>query len=595
VSKSEFPTSVLGFYWHFLKQKKVAFWGIILCVAFSSLREGFSPYFIKLIIDGVQQASLVESRLTEFPYVPYYILTPLVLYLIIQFLNEWLQVAVDAITRQLIPWLKAQMRQTLFERAQEHSPRYFQDNFSGVIGSRISQIAMITDTMRHIFIWDLLSPFCRLLFIIGIMFYENYIYGSFIVIWLIIFFSIILAMMPKISKSSEDFAHDQNKVNGFLIDSLSNIFSVKYYARSNHEMTALLKIMDNERHKDKKLQWNLLVQRIFMRNSTTIVIGIMLFLMVYGWYQGQVTAGLFAMTMMLSLQLGYSANSMGSGIMTSFSQFGQLREALNLINEPIEINNLKNSQKLITSKGALSFEKLDFEYKNQDTIFNDFNLEIPAQQKIGVVGPSGAGKSTLVSLLLRFYDLKSGTIKIDDQDISKITQNSLRHSVAVIPQDTSLFHRTLMDNIRYGRLDASDEDVIEAAKRAHAHEFIIELPLGYDTMVGERGMKLSGGQRQRIAIARAILKGAPILILDEATSALDSESERLIQDSLKTLMEGKTVIAIAHRLSTIAHLDRFIVMDHGRIVQDGTHEELKKQDGLYAKLWNMQSGGFLGE
>ena len=220
-------------------------------------------------------------------------------------------------------------------------------------------------------------------------------------------------------------------------------------------------------------------------------------------------------------------------------------------------------------------------------------LEIPAGQRIGLIGPSGAGKSTLINLVQRFFDVQSGQILIDGQNIAAVTQNSLRRNIAVIPQDTSLFHRTIMENIRYGRLDASDEDVMDAAEKAYAKEFIDLLPEGFDTYVGERGVKLSGGQRQRIAIARAILKDSPILILDEATSALDSESEKQIQAALKDLMAGKTVIAIAHRLSTINHLDRLIVMHEGEIVQDGTHAELLETDGIYKKLWMMQSGGFL--
>ena len=216
-------------------------------------------------------------------------------------------------------------------------------------------------------------------------------------------------------------------------------------------------------------------------------------------------------------------------------------------------------------------------------------------QHIGLIGPSGAGKSTLINLLLRYFDPQTGKILINRQNIADVTQNSLRANIAVIPQDTSLFHRTLMENIRYGRLDASDSEVMDAAQKAHAHEFISQLSDGYETLVGERGIKLSGGQRQRIAIARAILKNAPILILDEATSALDSESEKLIQESLSELMNGKTVIAIAHRLSTIAYLDRLIVMDQGKIIEDGSHNDLLKENGLYAKLWNMQSGGFLVE
>ena len=263
----------------------------------------------------------------------------------------------------------------------------------------------------------------------------------------------------------------------------------------------------------------------------------------------------------------------------------------------IDVQDEPESKPLAVGEGAIDFENVSFDYGGQDkgqAVFKDLSLHVKPGEKIGLIGPSGAGKSTLVSLLLRLFDLQKGRITIDGQDISEVTQESLREYVALIPQDTSLFHRSLYENIHYGDLEADRNAVEDAARKAHADEFIEALEEGYETIVGERGIKLSGGQRQRIAIARAILKDAPILVLDEATSALDSESEKLIQEGLEALMEGKTVIAIAHRLSTIAHLDRLIVMDQGQIVEQGSHEELLKQKGLYARLWNMQSGGFLG-
>jgi|TARA_R110002126_G_scaffold13118_1_gene55812 ATP-binding cassette subfamily B protein len=260
------------------------------------------------------------------------------------------------------------------------------------------------------------------------------------------------------------------------------------------------------------------------------------------------------------------------------------------------IKNRADAADLSVSEGRIHFDHIAFEYSEGHSIIHALNFDIKPHQKVGLIGGSGAGKTTLVKLLMRFYDVKAGALRIDGQDIRDVTLESLRENVAIIPQDISLFNHSVLDNIRYGRMAARDEEVVEAAKKAYAHDFIEGLPDGYDTLVGERGVKLSGGQRQRIAIARAILKDAPILVLDEATSALDSESERLIQESLKELMEGKTVLAIAHRLSTINHLDRLIIMNEGKIVEDGSHEELlKNQQGLYAKLWQMQSGGFVGK
>ncbi len=254
-----------------------------------------------------------------------------------------------------------------------------------------------------------------------------------------------------------------------------------------------------------------------------------------------------------------------------------------------------DAKPLVVTKGHIKFEQVTFYYKEDNSLFEQLDVEIQAGTKVGLVGASGSGKTTFVNLILRFFDVESGRILIDGQDIAQVTQDSLHEQIAMIPQDTSLFHRSLMENIRYGRLEATDQEVIEAAKRAHCHEFISSLPEGYHTLVGERGIKLSGGQRQRIAIARAMLKNAPILVLDEATSALDSVTEKYIQVALSSLMQGRTVIVIAHRLSTLAEMDRILVFDQGHIIEDGNHPTLLAKQGHYAKLWHMQAGGFLLE
>jgi len=283
-----------------------------------------------------------------------------------------------------------------------------------------------------------------------------------------------------------------------------------------------------------------------------------------------------------------------------FENIGTVQDGMNTISRPNVISDSPNAQPLIVSAGNIQFEHVSFHYGKGSGVIDDFSLTIKPGEKVGLVGRSGAGKSTLVNLLLRFHDLESGRILIDDQDISLVTQESLRENIGVVTQDTSLLHRSIRENILYGKPDASESDMIEAATQARAHEFIPELSdsrgrHGYDAHVGERGIKLSGGQRQRIAIARVLLKNAPILIMDEATSALDSEVEAAIRENLNTLMQGKTVIAIAHRLSTIAALDRLVVVDKGRIVEEGTHTSLVAQRGLYAQLWARQSGGFLAE
>jgi ATP-binding cassette subfamily B protein len=275
--------------------------------------------------------------------------------------------------------------------------------------------------------------------------------------------------------------------------------------------------------------------------------------------------------------------------------YGKCKQSLSALMTQTEIQDKSDAKTLQCAKGQIVFKDVEFNYSNTEPLFSNKSIEIAAGQKVGLVGYSGGGKSTFVNLILRLYEIKSGAILIDGQSISDCTQDSVRQNIALIPQDPTLFNRSLMENIRYGRTEASDEEVIEAAKAAHAHEFISALAQGYDSLVGERGVKLSGGQRQRIAIARAILKNAPILILDEATSQLDSLTEQLIQESLQELMQNKTTLVIAHRLSTLLHMDRILVFEEGKIVQDGTHSQLLDSKGLYKKLWEAQVGGFIGD
>ncbi len=313
------------------------------------------------------------------------------------------------------------------------------------------------------------------------------------------------------------------------------------------------------------------------------------------WADGDLTVGEFSMVAGLAIMLIEAARGLSRTFLEFFEYLGNIGDGVSVFVQPHEIVDKPGAAELEVERGEIVFDDVGFSYPEGLPVFEHLSVAIEPRQQVGLVGFSGSGKSTFVNLILRLFECNSGSIRIDGQDILDVTQDSLRRNVSMIPQDPQLFHRSLMDNIRYGRLEATDDEIIEAARRAHAHEFILQTEQGYDSLVGERGVKLSGGQRQRIAIARAILKDAPILILDEATSSLDSVTEKKIQQGLANLMQGRTVVVIAHRLSTIAHMDRILVFDRGSIVEDGRHDALLAGNGHYARLWNMQAGGFLPE
>lgn len=370
---------------------------------------------------------------------------------------------------------------------------------------------------------------------------------------------------------------------------------MRLFARREYESQYLKKFQIDELKKARSAMWLIEKMRIFQGLAGLALIFSMIFTLIHGWVQGWVTLGDFTLIGMLSFWVLGMIWYLSYQVTIFVREIGTINEALSLISVGHAIVDAPQAKPLVVTKGEIRFDKVRFDYQKTNIVFKDLNVTLEAGKKIGLVGYSGAGKSTFVNLILRFYDINSGHILIDGQDIARVTQDSLRENIAMIPQEPSLFHRSLMENIRYGRLSASDEEVIAASKLAHCHEFIEKLPDGYEGLVGERGVKLSGGQRQRIAIARAVLKNAPILILDEATSALDSMTEKIIQESLRNLMQNRTAIVIAHRLSTLADMDRILVFHKGKIIEDGTWEELLKTQGHFAELWEMQMDGFLPE
>lgn len=391
------------------------------------------------------------------------------------------------------------------------------------------------------------------------------------------------------------FNASQENVIGGVYEFIVSTSTMRFFNLRDHALKKA-RALEWHNHKDRNSIFVTVFLRWFLINCTVLVwIMPLLYFSGLDAIAGTLSIAAFSAMAFFALYMWAMLEPLAMAYVDLIEQWEGIKRLTHVLNESPDIQDAPDAHILKTTEPSIQFEHVRFHYQEGNSIIDNLNLTINAHEKIGLIGPSGAGKSTILKLLMRFYDVESGTIRIAGHDIRDVSRHSLQDSIAVIPQDVVLFNHPLIENIRYGNLDATDEQVFEATRKANADGFIRTLPDGYQTLVGERGVKLSGGQRQRIAIARAILKDAPILILDEATSALDSESEKLIQNSLESLMKGKTVIAIAHRLSTIAHLDRLVVMDNGTIAEQGTHETLLTQNGLYAKLWSMQSGGFLAD
>ena len=476
---------------------------------------------------------------------------------------------------------------------------FFQNEFSGRIATKVMQTALaVRDTVMKLLDVILFVVIYLMTALILVASADLRLCGP-LIIWLFFYILIQRYFVPKMKKIAMAQADARSLMTGRIVDSYTNIVTLKLFSHNNREseyvrdgMNEFLNTVHPQMRLVTKLNislWTLNMALVF----STAALGI------YLWTNGDITPGAIAIVMSLAIRLTGMSHWILWEISSLFENIGTVQDGINTLSVPNVVNDKNDADTLIVSKGDIQFDQVSFKYNADEPVFENLQLSILAGEKIGVVGRSGAGKSSLVSLLLRFYDIQSGKITIDQQNINDFRQESLRANIAVVTQDTSLLHRSVRENIMFGRPEATEDEMIMAATKAEAHDFILSLRdsvgrRGYDAHVGERGVTLSGGQRQRIAIARVLLKDAPILILDEATSALDSEVEASIQKSLYQLMKGKTVIAIAHRLSTIAAMDRLIVFDQGAIIEEGTHQELLEMNGVYTKLWSHQSGGFLG-
>jgi ATP-binding cassette subfamily B multidrug efflux pump len=475
---------------------------------------------------------------------------------------------------------------------------FFQNDFAGRIANRVMQTGpAIRETLVALLtsVWYIMVYGTTALFLLAS---ADPVLALPVALWFAGYFLLLRILVPRMRDRSKDVSEGRSMLTGRIVDSYTNILTVKLFARAREEDAYVRDAIDQHTGLFyRSLRLNTLFSFCLSTLNALMVTGTGAMALVL-WTRGKVEVGTVAMALPLAWQIVNIAGWVALQITTIFENVGVIQEGMMTIARPIALTDPPDAPALKVTRGEIRFEDVSFGYGRASGVIDDLTLTVEPGEKIGLIGRSGAGKSTLVNLLLRFFDLEGGRILIDSQDIATVTQESLRAQICVVTQDTSLLHRSIRENIRYGRPRASEAEVIRAAKLAHADDFIHELEdwkkrRGYDSQVGERGVKLSGGQRQRIAIARVILKDAPILVLDEATSALDSEVEAAIQSSLETLMARKTVIAVAHRLSTIARMDRLIVLDAGRIVEQGTHEELLRRGGHYAALWRHQSGGFI--
>lgn len=587
-NQTQLPKTFGSFVWFFIKKQWKQF-SIAQFFSFAwSIDHTLWPLILMMVIDTISQHENDRSHIWSLLTVP--ITMGISLWIFIEIAYR----ASGFILAKAFPKLESDIRMAMLDYVQYHSHNYFGNHFAGSIANKISDMPQSTTRILQLVITLFLPVVLALIISLVLFFLISPYFAAILLGWIVVHMSVTFAFSKKCADYSHIHSESRSLLAGKIVDMLSNISSVRLFSRHKFEYQYISKFQADELKKHVKALAYIEKMKLFIGVVSLLGVGLLInWFMIYSWQQGNITTGEVVFIFNTTWNITIMAWLVSLELPNFYTEVGICRQAMSIIQEPHEIVDAPDAKELKIKQGEITFENVTFHYVPEHNIFQEKNITIHAGEKVGLVGLSGSGKSTFVHLILRFFDVENGRILIDGQDIATVTQESLRSNIAFIPQDTSLFHRTLWENIQYGRPESSIDEVIISSQKAHCDDFIEKMPEGYEALVGERGVKLSGGQRQRIAIARAILKDAPILILDEATSALDSMTERHIQEGLNELMTGRTTLVIAHRLSTLSGMDRILVFQKGKIIEEGTHEELLAQEGHYAMMWQMQAGGFL--
>ncbi|MGY2226839.1 ABC transporter ATP-binding protein [Pseudomonas gingeri] len=587
------PNTVLPFYLYYLRQVWPSFAALLVVGLFAALIEVALFSYLSRIIDLAQGTPNTDFFTIHGGELLWMTVVALVLRPIFFGLHDLL------VHQTISPGMTSMIRWQNHSYVLKQSLNFFQNDFAGRIAQRIMQTGnslrdsavQAVDALWHVLIYVISSL---------VLFVEaDWRLMIPLLVWLAAYCGALYYFVPRVKERSVISSDARSKLMGRIVDGYTNITTLKLFAHTHFEQQYAREALVEQTEKTQLASRVVTSMDVAITSMNGLLIVSTTGLALWLWTQSLISVGAIALATGLVIRIVNMSGWIMWVVNGIFENIGMVQDGLQTIAQPVSVTDREQAPRLAVSQGEVRFEHVDFHYGKRSGVIGDLNLTIRPGEKIGLIGPSGAGKSTLVNLLLRLYDLQGGRILVDGQDIAEVAQESLRERIGMITQDTSLLHRSIRDNLLYGKPDASDAELWEAVHKARADEFIpllsdAEGRTGFDAHVGERGVKLSGGQRQRIAIARVLLKDAPILIMDEATSALDSEVEAAIQESLETLMEGKTVIAIAHRLSTIARMDRLVVLENGRIAETGSHVELLAHGGLYARLWQHQTGGFVG-